>query len=193
MDIPPQAAPQLPATQYLQVLLLRFHRGDGTAREELINHSLNRMQHLARKWFHRETALRALHQTDDIVQEAILRVLKALDQTRPTEVVAFVGLLARQVRWVLADLARQRQRIATPGWEGEVPAPTETHQAHLQEFHTQIDNLPEEHRQMFDLLFYEELSQEEVAHLLNVSIRTVKRRWQASRLALHQKLQELTR
>ncbi|MBL8798147.1 MAG: helix-turn-helix domain-containing protein, partial [Planctomycetia bacterium] len=40
----------------------------------------------------------------------------------------------------------------------------------------------------FDLLFYQGLSQAEAAALLNVSERTVKRRWQSARLQLHDAL-----
>ena len=53
------------------------------------------------------------------------------------------------------------------------------------EFHAQVDRLPAEEREVFDLLWYQELSQAEVASLLNVSPRTVKRRWAAARLRLH--------
>jgi RNA polymerase sigma-70 factor (ECF subfamily) len=182
---------RLAPTEYLQSLLLRFHHGDDSARAELIQHALDRLHHLARKFFRRETALRALDQTDDIVQESVLRLLKALDQVRPTEVVAFVGLMARQVRWVLGDLARQRHRVVSPGLASD-PVAKQTYNVETIEFHAQVDALPEEHRQMFDLLIYEQHSQEEVAQLLNISIRTVKRRWQAARLALHDRLQETT-
>ena len=45
------------------------------------------------------------------------------------------------------------------------------------EFHAQVEHLPEEQREVFDLLWYQELSQAEAATLLGVSERTVKRRW----------------
>ncbi len=41
---------------------------------------------------------------------------------------------------------------------------------------------------MFDLLWYQQLSQAEAAQLLNVSERTVKRRWASARLKLHDAL-----
>jgi RNA polymerase sigma factor (sigma-70 family) len=52
------------------------------------------------------------------------------------------------------------------------------------EFHRQVELLPPEDREVFDLLWYQELSQAEAAALLNISERTVKRRWQSARLAL---------
>jgi RNA polymerase sigma-70 factor (ECF subfamily) len=54
------------------------------------------------------------------------------------------------------------------------------------EFHRQIDQLPDEGRETFDLLWYQGLSRAEAAALLKVSERTLKRRWQSARLKLHQ-------
>jgi RNA polymerase sigma-70 factor (ECF subfamily) len=56
------------------------------------------------------------------------------------------------------------------------------------DFHTQVERLPDEERAVFDLLWYQELSQVEAAELLNISLRTVKRRWASARLKLHQAL-----
>jgi RNA polymerase sigma-70 factor (ECF subfamily) len=56
------------------------------------------------------------------------------------------------------------------------------------EFHAQTEALPEEEREVFDLLWYQGLPQAEAAGLLGVSERTVKRRWQAARLRLHEAL-----
>ena len=56
------------------------------------------------------------------------------------------------------------------------------------EFHEQIGALPDEEREVFDLLWYQGLSQAEAAELLGVSERTVKRRWQTARYRLHEAL-----
>jgi RNA polymerase sigma factor (sigma-70 family) len=48
--------------------------------------------------------------------------------------------------------------------------------------------LPTENREVFDLLWYQELSQAEAAALLRVSEQTIKRRWQSARRDLHQAL-----
>src|SRR5262249_49434777 len=55
-------------------------------------------------------------------------------------------------------------------------------------FHEQVERLPAEEKEVFDLLWYQELSQAEAAALLKVSERTVKRRWASARLRLHQSL-----
>jgi RNA polymerase sigma-70 factor (ECF subfamily) len=57
------------------------------------------------------------------------------------------------------------------------------------EFHQQIGSLPDEEREVFDLLWYQGLSQTEAAGVLHVSERTIKRRWQAARYALSEAME----
>ena len=52
------------------------------------------------------------------------------------------------------------------------------------EFHKRVEELLDEQRAVFDLLWYEELTQEEAANLLGVSVPTVKRRWRDAKLTL---------
>ncbi|MEK6234411.1 MAG: sigma-70 family RNA polymerase sigma factor, partial [Planctomycetales bacterium] len=53
-----------------------------------------------------------------------------------------------------------------------------------EQLHEQIDLLSDEHKEMFNLIHYLELSQAEVAEQLGVSVRTIKRKWRAAQLAL---------
>lgn len=57
-------------------------------------------------------------------------------------------------------------------------------------FHEQVEALPDDEREVVALLWYEGLSQPEAAALLGVSLATVKRRWQAARLALYERLDD---
>jgi RNA polymerase sigma-70 factor (ECF subfamily) len=54
------------------------------------------------------------------------------------------------------------------------------------EFHQHVEQLPDEEREVFDLIFYQELSQAEASELLGVSLRTIKRRWRSAKLILHE-------
>jgi RNA polymerase sigma factor (sigma-70 family) len=56
------------------------------------------------------------------------------------------------------------------------------------ECHEAAARLPEELRAVFDLLWYQELSQAEVAALLGIAVRTVKLRWMKARLRVQQAL-----
>jgi RNA polymerase sigma factor (sigma-70 family) len=81
------------------------------------------------------------------------------------------------LRHIYACLTRRPTRAG--------PAP-----ARMTELHRQIDGLPAEEREVFDLLWYQELPQAEAAALLGVSVPTIKRRWLSARRRLHKLLGE---
>jgi RNA polymerase sigma-70 factor (ECF subfamily) len=151
--------------------------------------------------------LKRWEQTDDIMQNAAVRLYRALEQVRPATAADFFRLAALNIRRELLDLAKhyygprgRGRKHATvgrkPDAENEAPAAQEPPDAGGEperlaawtEFHRQIERLPEEERETFDLLWYQGLSQVEAAALLNVSDRTIKRRWQSARLKLHEAL-----
>jgi RNA polymerase sigma-70 factor (ECF subfamily) len=53
------------------------------------------------------------------------------------------------------------------------------------EVHELIDRLADEDREIIGLLFYQGLSQAEASEVLNVSVRTVQRRWHDALCKLH--------
>ena len=55
------------------------------------------------------------------------------------------------------------------------------------EFHESIDKLPEKEKIVFQLIFYQEFTQDEVAELLGLSLKTVFRRWTKAKLILSDK------
>lgn len=50
------------------------------------------------------------------------------------------------------------------------------------ELHERVGTMPDEQREVFDLLWYDELTHDEAAEVLNVSTKTVSRRWREARL-----------
>ena len=56
------------------------------------------------------------------------------------------------------------------------------------DFHEKVEALPDDEREVFDLLWYQGITQAEAARVLNVTERTIQRRWQAARLSLYEKL-----
>ncbi len=58
------------------------------------------------------------------------------------------------------------------------------------DFHQKAAQLPPDDREVFDLIYYQGLSQLEVAEILGISDRTVQRRWQAVRSALRDDLDD---
>jgi RNA polymerase sigma factor (sigma-70 family) len=192
---------QTSSSTNLQRLLDLLQGGDDSARTDLIQHSIERFRMLARRMFPRTSDLRRLHETDDVLQKALLRLHRALAQVKPPNVRAFVGLAARQIRWVLRDLSRDAgvakglvyTGATVPGPDPEQEGPEDrvgepSDLLEWSEFHATIECLPDDEREMFDLLLYEGLTQPEAAAVLQTSLRTVKRRWQRARLMLHNAL-----
>jgi RNA polymerase sigma factor (sigma-70 family) len=180
-------------TAQIQHLLDLLRAGDNSAREALLECSLERIHELARRMFHRKHDLRQLSQTDDVLQKALIRLHAALNGVQPADVRTYYGLAARQIRWVLRDLAGEKTAArfvnytpTPPECEDETAEPRDLEQ--WSAFHETIEGLDEEDREMFDLLFYEGLTQEEAAEVLQTSIRTVRRRWQRARLRLERAL-----
>jgi DNA-directed RNA polymerase specialized sigma24 family protein len=56
------------------------------------------------------------------------------------------------------------------------------------EFHEVVGRLPDDLRAVFDLLWYQELSQAEAAALLGIAVPTVKLRWMKARVQVQQAL-----
>jgi RNA polymerase sigma factor (sigma-70 family) len=57
-----------------------------------------------------------------------------------------------------------------------------------QAFHEGVERLPEGEREVVDLLWFQELSQQQVAQLLGVSVGTVKQRWRNARINIQREL-----
>ena len=59
------------------------------------------------------------------------------------------------------------------------------------EFHERIESLPPQEREAFGLLWYQGLGQAEAAKVLNVDVRTVRRRWRSARLMICEAMDSL--
>jgi RNA polymerase sigma-70 factor (ECF subfamily) len=177
-------------TERLEELLGRHRNGDPTARESLLENSIDRLRTLARKMFRRHWDLKAFDQTDDVLSKALIRLYKALETVHPDNARGYYAIAAQHIRWVLGDLAREH-RDAPVAYVGESPEPTaEGEPKSLQEwteFHEVVEQLPAAERELFDLLVYQGLEQAEAAEMLGVPLRTFKRNWQRARLMFREK------
>jgi len=174
----------------LLFLLEQFSPDDDCLLEELIAHALERLRLLTSWLFRRRSDLRGLEQTDDVLQEAVIRLHHALRSTRPTTVRGFFGLAAMQIRWTLGDLARKHSKLRlvhSLAGDEDACLPDGDRPVDLlewAEFHQSVGNLPAEEREAVELLWYQGLTQEEAARVCGISLRTMKRRWLAARLHL---------
>ncbi len=185
----------------LHLLLARMQGGDEKARNELFRHITGRLERLTRKMLHQFPGVRRWAGTDDVLQSALIRLLRTLESVRPTTSRDFLGLAAEQIRRELIDLARHyygpqglgANHASWGGAEGSrnpvlaQPAPVDepSELSAWCEFHEQVRHLPPDEREVVGLLFYQELTQGDAAELLQVTKRTVQRRWQSALLKLH--------
>jgi RNA polymerase sigma-70 factor (ECF subfamily) len=194
--------PSLRTTQ-LRGWVLRIQGGDLAARDELLRSVGGQLEKLARRMLRRFPGVRRWAETGDVLQNALLRLLRALQEVRPETVRGFYGLAAEQLRRELLDLARHYQgphglaanHASLPPGDGSAAAPEphdrDSDPAEIERwcaFHEGVGNLPAEQREVVGLVFYHGWTQEEVANLFGVDVRTVQRRWQAALLRLRELL-----
>ena len=185
-------------TAQLDSWLIRIRDGDDSTFNELLRHFEGRLEALASKMLRRFPEVAEREQTGDVLQEAMLRLGPALRSLAVREggpagagtfrTADFLRLAALQVRRELLDLLDRHRRRRTDNLpESGLPDGGTWNPAELAdwtEFHEKVDALPAGAHEVFDLLYYDGLKQEEVAGLLGVSVRTVKSRWQDARLRL---------
>jgi len=191
----------------LEACLARANAGDDEARQQLLAIADERLLTLSRKLKRGFPRVGRWEQTEDVCQQASLKLYEALRTTNIVDARHFFRLAAKKIRETLIDLARHYQGALGVGANhatqmksesGDSPiSPLEhagemtqnpQHLAQWQELHNQIDSLPESLREMFDLLWYNELSQDQAAEIVGVSTRQVKRRWRDAKLALSEKM-----
>jgi RNA polymerase sigma-70 factor (ECF subfamily) len=189
----------------MQRLVERLQAGDAQARDELVRQTGGRLEQLARSMLRRFPGVRRWEQTGDVLQNATLRLLRALEAVRPESTRHFFNLAAEQLRRELLDLVRHYQgphapvanpaggpadRGRTPANASALPDPA-VEAAELerwQAFHTAIAKLPDEEREVFELVYYHGWTRVQVAELSGVDERTVRRRWRSACLRLGEAL-----
>jgi RNA polymerase sigma factor (sigma-70 family) len=200
------------STAVLQGLLERAAAGDAEARRSLLELTRDRLSGHARRLLHgRYARVEAFAQTDDVVQQVYIKILKNQDrfwrsaQGEPVRTLAeYFGHTSAWIRDVLCDLLRQaygrddNRPAAVPlagGASDTAPRHDPASSTHdgeklrrWTEFHEAAARLPDKLRSVFDLLWYQELTQAEAAALLGIAVPTVKLRWMKARLQVQQAL-----
>jgi len=140
-------------------------------------------------------------QQDELLSALVERLMRALHAVRPGSVRQFFALANQHMRWELNELARRLdgQPRAQELLEGLAVAPSAASSAGATDVPTPdmlrilqaIADLPEDEREVFDLVRIQGLSHGEVATLLGVSNKTVQRRLQRGLLLLAEGLSDL--
>jgi len=188
-------------TTELNDKLERLRNGSQEAREQLIEHACERLRILTQRMLKKFPGVQRWSQTDDVLQAALLRLHRALATVQPNSAAEFYGLAATQVRRELLDLARhfsgpegiganhKTDTGSIVGGKGEQDAEPSNVEG-WSRFHNAVEALPNEQRQVVDLVWYEGLSQPEAAEVISISLATLKRRWAAAKMTLCEVLED---
>ena len=170
----------------------RWQAGDAKAADELFRAIGHRLENLARRMLKSYPNVRTWADTSDVFQGTVCRLLNTLKKLNPPTTRDFFNLAAVHVRRELLDLARRyRSKIQAGGNERfarEPKAPESIAPAELElwsRFHEAVEKLPVEEREVFSLVLYHGWPQQEIADLLDVDVRTVRRRYTAASLQIN--------
>jgi len=176
----------------LQGLLDLLRKGDREARRLLLERACERLRQLAGRMLHGSFfELARRHELDSVVHETWVRLVQALEKTEPPTVADFFRLAAHKVRQVLLDMAARQRRLASREALGfsdvthpAMGAAQQTYDpgrlAQWTEFHEKVEALAEDERAVFEMHYYLELPQAQVAELLEMHPRKVSRLWIAA-------------
>jgi RNA polymerase sigma factor (TIGR02999 family) len=176
-------------------LLHLWRDGDERAFERLIPLVYEELHRMALRYLAGERSDASLQPTG-LVNEICLRLL-GWDQARWQNRQHFFGVSAQMMRRVLVDIARRRRATRRGGAAGvRVPldgidAATPALDYDLLAVHQALEKLANEDARkarVVELRFFGGLSEEETAHTLGVSIRTVQSDWAFARAWLYRTL-----
>jgi RNA polymerase sigma factor (sigma-70 family) len=185
----------------LEDCLAKLAAGDESARVKILEVCQSRLHELAHRLLGGKfSKVRRWDDTNDVAQNAALRLYRALAETVPDSPRGLMGLAATQIHRELIDLARKHsgpmayaanhgtnvmdgrdgpvhvvEGAADIGDDEEIPI------ERWEEFHVAVEQLPAEQREVFSLIWYLGLDQESAAKTLGCSLRTVSRRWAEAR------------
>lgn len=172
----------------LQSLVDRIRAGDHQARRQLLDRAGGRLRRLAAHILNNSfPAIAARHELDSVVHETWLRLAQALDTLEVASVEHFFHLAAQKVRQVLLDMVQRQRRYSDR--EHNLPSKRSGPSQHTYdpqrlafwtELHERIAALPDSERTVFEMHYYLDLTQAEIASTLRLSPRQVSRLWIAA-------------
>jgi RNA polymerase sigma-70 factor (ECF subfamily) len=166
----------------------------------LLERAVCRLQHLCSNLLYRRYRRLTLPplnlRPDELLDAVVERLLKAMHSVHPQTVRQFFALVGQHMRWELNDLARRLdeqptlieladEKVSAPSSGSSLLTPNGRRMLQA------IDRLPDDEREIFDLLRIQELTQVEAAEVLGVSAKTVQRRLHRALLLLAKELEDL--
>ncbi|MCA9048198.1 MAG: sigma-70 family RNA polymerase sigma factor [Planctomycetaceae bacterium] len=186
-------------TSVLQTQLESWRAGDSDAKAELLKYAEGRLRKLVRRIVSGDR-IRRHHNSDEILQEALIRLWRSLDRVPPDTVEEFLSFSARQIRWAVQDFvrrlkrkserppeisltnamivdARTGDRIREHPESGPDAAELVMCAETWQRFYERAEQLPETDREIFDLIWVHQLSCDEAGKQRGVTAEAIRKRW----------------
>ena len=178
-------------TNEITGLLQAWSDGDAAALELLTPVIYDELHRIARSYMRRERNGHTL-QTTALVNEAYIRLI-SWRSARFENRTQFFGASAQIMRRVLVDFARKRKTspvaidLASLGGNLLI-SEQKTDVVAVHEALTRLGIVDERKARIVELRFFGGLTTEETAEFLNLSVRTVEREWNKSKLWLYREL-----
>lgn len=191
-------------TAYMDKLLRGVRAGDIQAKDELVRAVQSRLELLTERMLLGFSKVARWADPGDIYQVSVMRLLRTLEMTPLTDTRGFFALASRLIRNELVNSARRFYgpegiganhdswnfpddgSVRVPDGVATVAAPAELES--WTRFHDAVGQLPDEEREVFCMRFYLGWSEIQMAELLGVDKRTIRRRWRSACLILNKKL-----
>ena len=181
--------------------------GDDTARERILELCQERLRHLTQRMLRGFPSVKRWEDTDDVYQNAILRLYRCLGEVTIESPREIMALAATQIHRELIDLARHHAGPMSFGANhvtGSHPIDDHSNSRHPQDerhdtattidrwtrFHQAVEMLSSEQKEVFQLVWYLGADQKTIADLVGCSVRTVKNRWRGARESIRATLND---
>lgn len=172
-------------------LLLEWSKGNRAVQDRLFGVVYNELHRLASRQMLKEVGGRSL-QTTDLVHEVYLRLINQRQVDWESRA-HFFAIAARLMRRILVDHARARQAEKRPNVSltvaiSDLPLGVDARTVEfmaLDEALAQLEAIDPRQARIVEMRFIAGLSEEEIARVLGVSVRTVKRDWRIARAWLY--------
>ena len=177
-------------------ILRDWQSGDKSAAERLFPLVYDELKRQARKYLRRERVNHTLQPTA-LVHEAYLRLIDQTGLTAETRT-HFFAVAARLMRQILVDHARTRNAEKRGGAAERfsiedieiLPDQSAADLLELDEALQRLEAIDERKCRVVDLRFFGGLSENEIAEVLGVSEKTVRRDWHFAKLWLFRELSQ---
>jgi RNA polymerase sigma-70 factor (ECF subfamily) len=175
-------------------LLVAWSNGDKAALEQLTPLVYQELHRLADGYMAAERPGHPLQATA-LVNEAYLRLID-WKQVEWQNRAHFFGVAAQLMRRVLVDVARARRRAKRGGADlhlslsdvVETPSPQAADLTALDDALNTLETLDARQSRVVELRFFGGLTLDETAHVLNVSVGTIRRDWSLAQAWLYREL-----